>query len=372
MGRTAYARVAKAKTTGRHLTASLFAATLALGALMVAPAARHALPLPVTRIVAVEPALRASSRSSAPEWQYRATRMDRVPASVRRAAAGITIAVIDTGADLRAPDVAAKAPELHTVVAADANDVDGHGTFVAALAAGSDTNGEGIAGFGGSARLLVVRAVGNDGTVTDAAEAAAIRYAVDRGARIINLSIAGAGTSEAERAAVEYAASRGVLLVAAAGNEFARGNAVQYPAALLQPVGSNGIGGVGLVVGASNRAGRRAQFSGAGSWISLAAPGSEVLSDASTTSSTRDYHRIRVRGSRGVFATASGTSFAAPQVAGAAALVWAANPALTARQVADLLERTASRRSGGWNPELGWGVLDAGAAVAAARSGAVS
>jgi subtilisin family serine protease len=63
-----------------------------------------------------------------------------------------------------------------------------------------------------------------------------------------------------------------------------------------------------------------------------------------------------------VYGFSSGTSFSAPEVAGAAALVWAANPALTARQVATVLKQTASGR-GTWNPSLGFGVLDAGAAV---------
>jgi subtilisin family serine protease len=67
----------------------------------------------------------------------------------------------------------------------------------------------------------------------------------------------------------------------------------------------------------------------------------------------------------GVYGFSSGTSFSTPEVAGAAALVWAANPALNARQVATILKRTASGQ-GTWNPSLGFGVLDAGAAVALA------
>jgi subtilisin family serine protease len=66
-----------------------------------------------------------------------------------------------------------------------------------------------------------------------------------------------------------------------------------------------------------------------------------------------------------VYGFSSGTSFSAPEVAGAAALVWAANPALTARQVGTVLKQTASGQ-GTWNPSLGFGVLDAGAAVALA------
>ena len=135
-----------------------------------------------------------------------------------------------------------------------------------------------------------------------------------------------------------------MLLVAAAGNEAQKGNPVEYPAAHLQPVGSNGVGGYGLSVGASTITGARAAFSNHGSYISLAAPGRRGLRRdlegfvaASTTRAST------LPGSaKGLYGYNSGTSFAAPQVAGAAALVWAANPSLSSRQVADILKQTAS------------------------------
>jgi membrane-anchored mycosin MYCP len=139
--------------------------------------------------------------------------------------------------------------------------------------------------------------------------------------------------------------------VAAAGNDYAQGDPVEFPAALLQPVGSNGAGGAGLAVAASDEAGERAAFSNTGSWVSLAAPGENV--------------RGAVPGGR--YAYGSGTSFAAPQVAGAAALVWTVDPELTAREVAEVLEETASR-GGAWSPELGYGVIDVGAAVDRAQA----
>ncbi len=122
------------------------------------------------------------------------------------------------------------------------------------------TNGDGIAGFGGDAQLLVVKAGPGDGTFTDVDEAAGITYAIDHGARIINLSFGGAGTTSIERNAVRYAIDHGALVVAAAGNEFGRGNPVEYPAALLQPVGSDGAGGAGLSVGASTQTGHAGPF----------------------------------------------------------------------------------------------------------------
>ena len=190
-----------------------------------------------------------------------------MPEEILRAASAIKIAVVDTGLDVTHPDIAAKAPETWDIVhhRTSVVDKDGHGTFVSSLAAGSVNNGEGIAGFGGDAQLLMVKAVGAGDSFSDVDESAAIVYAVDHGANIINLSIGGEGTSPLEQRALEYAASHNVLLVAAAGNEYEEGNPVEYPAAALQPVGSKGQGGIGLSVAASTIAGKRAHFSNTGS-----------------------------------------------------------------------------------------------------------
>jgi len=295
------------------------------------------------------------------EWQWDAARVGDVPDSVLRAASGVTIAVIDSGADLRAPDLSAKSPRTWSVLSRShgVRDVLGHGTFVASLATGSVENGVGISGFGGDAKLLAVQAIDSDGYVTDVDEAAAIVYAVKHGARIINLSIGGTETSAIEQRAIRWAARHDVLIVAAAGNEHDEGNPVEYPAALLQPAGSRGRGGIGLAVGATSMDGKRAYFSNSGSYVSLTAPGYNVFASLSADS---DWPRANLPwASPGYYGWASGTSFAAPEVAGTAALVWAANPRLTARQVARVLKRSASGDT--WNPELGWGRLDAAAAV---------
>jgi subtilisin family serine protease len=330
------------------------------------------------RVSAAEPALAPWTSSTAPfadapfEWQWAATRANAVPASVLRAAGAITIAVVDTGADLDAPDLRAKSPASYSVVngTTSVRDRNGHGTFVSSIAAGSVSNAEGMAGFGGDARLLVVQAGGPDGSFTDVDEAAAIVYAVDHGAKIVNLSLGGVDSSATERRAVEYAAAHGVLLVAAVGNEYEEGNPLEYPAALLQPHGSQGLGGIGLAVGASTQRGTRAPFSNTGSHVSLAAPGVEVLGALSSASQPSYYPRFALPGSgTGLYGYASGTSFAAPQVAGAAALVWAAKPTATATEVAQILEQTASGR-GTWSPALGYGVIDVAAAVANALGSA--
>ena len=213
----------------------------------------------------------------------------------------------------------------------------------------------------------MVKAVGAGDSFSDVDEAAAIVYAVDHGANIINLSIGGEGTSPLEQRAIEYAASHNVLLVAAAGNEYEEGNPVEYPAAALQPVGSKGQGGVGLSVAASTMAGKRATFSNTGSQISLAAPGNHVFGAVAAGSRRAWWPRYELPGSlAGLYGWSSGTSFASPEVAGAAALVWAANPSLAATQVAGILKATASG-DGKWASGLGYGVIDVAAAVASAR-----
>ena len=293
------------------------------------------------------------------EWQLAATGQDRVPAAVLGAASSVRIAIIDTGADVAAPDIAARNPRTHDARTGSSGvaDANGHGTFVASLAAG----------FGGGAQLLIVKAGGINGKVTSADEAAAIRYAVDAGAKIINLSLAGTSTSALERRAIRYAADRGTLLVAAVGNERLRGNPVEYPAALLQPAGSNGQGGVGLAVAASTRSGTSAAFSNTGSWVSLAAPGEAVFGALSGLSSPVAWPRASLPGGTpGLYGYASGSSFAAPEVAGAAALVWSVNTMLTASQVAQILKDTASGH-GTWTADLGWGVIDVASAVARAQ-----
>ena len=287
-------------------------------------------------------ALVAALATAGSGWQLSAIDESSVPSSVLHAAAHVEIAVVDTGADLTVPELAVRAPGAYDVLTrtTDVRDANGHGTFVTSIAAA----------YSGAARLLVIRAGSPSGAFTDDAEAAAIRYAVAHGARILNLSIGGPTTSRVERAAIRFAVAHGALVVAAAGNDHGMGNPVEYPAALVQPVGSNGVGGTGLVVGASAD-GVRAPFSGSGSWISLAAPGVDV------------YGALR----SGRYGYSSGTSFATAEVSGAAALVWAADPALTARQVARILEETASGH-GTWTSDLGWGVIDVAAAVARAQS----
>lgn len=300
----------------------------------------------------------AAPNALAAEWEFTATRSNLVPAAVQRAAASITIAVVDTGADLAAPEIAAKAPTTYNAVTGtdEVADVTGHGTFVASVAAGSVTTGGGLRGFGGDAKLMIVQANRGADVFDDVDEAAGIVWAVDHGARIVNLSIGGAQTSQVEKDAVHYAVAHGVLLVAAAGNTGEGGNVPSYPGAL--------VGVHGIAVGSTTATGRRASFSTVGRYVSLAAPGVRVLGATTAGAPSSSFPRADVA-SDGLYAYGTGTSYSAPQVAGAAALVWAANPSLTADGVVRILERTASN-GGIWNARIGYGVLDVAAAVARA------
>jgi len=299
-----------------------------------------------------------------PEWQWNAVHADLVPSWVQQAAGSITIAIVDTGADVLAPSIAEKSPVTWNVAngASAVHDAVGHGTFVASLAAGSISDANGMSGFGGNARLMIVQANRGGTEFSDIDESAAIVWAVDHGANIINLSLGGAQTSQVERNAIDYATQHGVLLVAAAGNSAEQGNPTVYPAAL--------IGSSGLVVGASNTAGARASFSTTGSYVDVLAPGVNVLGALASGISSTFFTPVATPGANGAYGYGTGTSYASPEAAGAAALVWAANPSLDAAGVAATVEATAASQ-GSWTKDLAFGTIDVAAAVQQATGGAV-
>lgn len=307
------------------------------------------------------PAL-ASGAAAVPEWQWTAAHADLVPSWVQNAAQSVTIAVVDTGADVLAPAIAAKNPVTWNIVNGDSTvqDAVGHGTFVASLAGGSVSDPSGMLGFGGQARLMIVQANRGGTGFSDIDEANAIVYAVDHGANIINLSLGGPQTSLVERYAVDYATQHGVLLVAAAGNSAEQGNPPVYPAAL--------IGRSGLVVGAASPGGARASFSTTGQFVDVLAPGVNVLGALAAGIPSGYFTPAVTPGANGAYGYGSGTSFAAPEVSGAAALVWAANPALDAQSVAATIEGTASGQ-GTWTPDIAFGDIDVAAAVERALGG---
>lgn len=299
--------------------------------------------------------------------------------------AGPLVAVIDSGIDGEHPEFAGRVHAHRSFVAGRATvDARGHGTFVAGILAARH-DGQGIAGIAFASQLLVAKVVEADGSISVEAEAAAIRWAVDSGARVINLSLGGLRDprdssrdtySELEAAAVDYAARRGVLVVAAVGNaDHAPAQPwpyANYPAALPHVVGVSAVARDGSVPLFSHR---DRVFN------DVAAPGQEIYSTVPRALTAPrpacpnqgysdcggDEHR------RG-----EGTSFAAPQVAAAAALLFGTRPDLRSDQVSHLLTRTANDAKVATGCRqcplqrdafTGWGTLDVAAAVAQATAG---
>lgn len=235
-----------------------------------------------------------------------------------------TIAVVDSGADLNHPDLASKIIKGKDFVDGDNDPEDehGHGTHVAGIAGAVTNNSQGIAGVSWGSKILVVRVFGSSGTGTAAGIASGIKHAADRGARIINISGGGTGGQTVKCSAVSYAVTKKSMMIAAAGNN---GNSTQfYPAACAGAI----------AVGNTTLSDSRASTSNFGSWVDLAAPGTNILSTVPvggtcTHCNSTGYKQL------------SGTSMAAPMVAGAAAVVMSRQPVLTNSEVETRLKRTA-------------------------------
>ena len=288
----------------------------------------------------------------------------------------VKVAVIDSGIDLGHPDFAGRVVASRSFVPGDVTDRDGHGTFVAGEIAAALDNGSGIAGIAFPAELVIAKVVRSDGTISPDAEARAIRWAVDEGARVINLSLGGLRDpvapdrdtfSSAEEAAVEYAFSRGAVVVAAVGNGDQAPSSpwrfASYPAALPHVLGVGAVAQDGTVPGFSNRD---------PIYVDLVAPGQSILSTL-PRSLTAERPSCSDQGYSDCgppeFRSAAGTSFAAPQVSAAAALLLATRPELRPEQVTYLLERTAvDIGPPGRDGFSGWGKLDIAAALQAAST----
>ncbi|HEY8415464.1 MAG TPA: S8 family serine peptidase [Thermaerobacter sp.] len=266
---------------------------------------------------------------------------------VTRGSAGVVVAVIDTGVDLRHPDLAGAAwvneaeakgrpgvdddgnlyvDDVHgydfyhrdgTVF--DPEDGDEHGTHVAGIIAARWDNGEGVAGVAPGVRIMVLKVFGGDtGTSADAVEAVA--YADRMGARIVNMSWGGPDDDPALKDAI---ARSHMLFVAAAGNNGNNNDARPYYPA------SYDLDNV-VAVAAVNSQGHLSAFSNFGrKSVDLAAPGEAILST------------VPGAAGKGAYAYMSGTSMAAPHVAGVAALVASRFPWLSAAGIRQHLLATA-------------------------------
>ncbi len=301
--------------------------------------------------------------------------------------APVKVAIVDSGLDCNLPDFVGRIAATRSFVGGSAcTDDIGHGTIVAGEIAG-DLGTNGVVGIAYSARLLVAKVVRSDGTIGLGAEAAAIRWAANQGARVINLSLGGVRDphnrrvdtySQLEANAVAYAYSQGAVVVAAVGNADEANAATwpyaDYPAALPHVVG----------VAALDRSGNVPAFSDRDPvYVDLAAPGVDTFSTfpGALTSLRQDCTPQGYTDCADAeYMRPEGTSFAAPQVTAAAAVLFALDPKLTNSQAAWILERTADDAtpasgcaacSAGRDAYSGWGQLDVAAAVAALGGRAV-
>lgn len=261
---------------------------------------------------------------------------------------GVTVAVVDSGVDADHPQLhrAGKVlpgRDFFLVGKLPGNyDCVSHGTGVASIIAADAAPGIGFRGVAPGARILPVRVTDRETTGNGSVEyvdpnvlARGIVYAVDQGAKVINLSMAGDQDQAPVRKAVAYAVRKDVVVIAAVGNNQrgADGELPSYPAAY------SGVLGVGAI----DLAGARVDSSQVGPYVDLVAPGEGVL--AATRQAGHEY--------------VSGTSFAAPFVAATAALVRSAWPKLTAPQVIQRLKATATPARGGRDSmEYGAGIVD--------------
>ena len=294
----------------------------------------------------------------------------------------VVVAVIDTGLDLTHPDldpatlwrnpgeVANRADDdgngfIDDLVGWNFVDDDnipwdhsGHGTHITGIIAAATDNGVGIASVAPMARIMPLKVGNFAGNASSPAIAAAIHYAVDHGARIINLSLGGKLVSNAEREAIAYAVNHQVLIVTAAGNQ----------AANVDGYGYGRLPGV-LTAAASGPDGKRAPFSNYGTHVSLVAPGVDILS---LRARATDF--ILQTGSDGVvpqdavvddhYYRASGTSFAAGVVTGIAARLLALRPRLDARTLKRVLIQSATDMAApGFDQATGYGLVNFTAAL---------
>ena len=289
--------------------------------------------------------------------------------------AGTTIAIVDTGVDLNHPDLKDKLLPGVDMVSDEtctpgAQDLNGHGTHVAGIAAASTNNGIGGAGTAPSAQILPVRVLDSTGSGTGPDIVAGIKWAADHGAQVINLSIGEgidvsgiAGVSSPVDVAgigagVDYAWQRGAVVVAAAGN--ATFPFCEYPAASAHAICVAATDSTGFPTFYSNFPLR---LDGG---VAVRAPGG----DGSGSCDNTDIWSTYWPGASGSDAEAcppkgyeplAGTSMATPFVSGIAAMLRGAG--LSNQQVLDCIKRTSSN-GGSYDPVWGYGIVSAQAAVA--------
>lgn len=248
---------------------------------------------------------------------------------------GTTIAILDSGVsgDATFGQGRLRAIDIGLGTAAGTDSEGGHGTAVAGLAAGLSPDAPGVSP---SANLLSLRVTDANGTSDIFTVSRAIEAAVDAGAKIINISLGGYGTTSTLDAAITYASEHGAIIVAAAGNDQA--------ARLTWPAADPRV----ISVGAVDAAGQQVTFSNSGPQLQMTAPGYGVQT------AWLDGQRV----------TVNGTSASAPIVSGAIAAVMSQNPGFTAQQAWEVLQKTANDGGApGADPSYGNGILNLGWAM---------
>jgi serine protease len=276
--------------------------------------------------------------------QYQLKTLNVAGAWAYGSGAGVTVAVIDSGVDAHHVDLDGQVlPGLDLVDPKGDGDTDlvGHGTTVAAIIAGKD-DADGVIGIAPHAKILPVRVLDQENRYDDAMIVAkGVRWAVDHGARVINLSLGGAGTSAALAAAVDYAFARDVVVVACTGNASASpSNGVWYPAR--EP-------GVVAVAGMERDGDRLWSGSITGTETVVTAPSTQLIGARPT-----GYWKVQ------------GTSFAAPMVSATAALIRSRWPTMSAGEVVNRIIKTAKDRGApGRDATYGYGMVDPTGALTA-------
>jgi serine protease len=287
----------------------------------------------------------------------------------------VLVAIVDSGVDAGHPEFVDRITEAKSFVSGSAQtDTVGHGTMVAGELVAALDNGEGVAGAAFPAKLLVAKVVSPNGTIPLDAEASAIRWAADRGARVINLSLGGPRDpdnldrdtySAVEQSAIDYATSKGAVVVAATGNCQASCpyRYASYPAALPHVLGVSALAQNGITPAFSNRDKL---------YNDIAAPGRGIVSTfpRNLTDPACGHVGYSVCATVDDYRLGDGTSFAVPLVTAAAALLIAENPELAASQIVSLLEQNATDLGEpGHDRQTGWGRLDVTAALDALQRG---
>lgn len=236
----------------------------------------------------------------------------------------------------------------------DLRDLKGHGTFVAGIIAAKTNNGIGVAGINPGAVIMPLKVVNKIGETDSFSIFRAIHFAVDHGARVLNISLGGRGVSKLEQIAINYARSQGVFVAVAAGN-------VGENISDHGPASSQGV----FAVGAIDFNGNRSTISNWGPNNGLLAPGEAIYSLFSKDTVESVVAAIRKTG----YWKQSGTSFSTPIVAATASLMLAKNPNLTPLQIEDILSKTATEMyDPGWDAKSGAGLLNATQALGAQPS----